>query len=261
MKPIRFLLTATILSSLTSHAMAQEANDVANPNAPVTRSEFQDMVRKAIMDEPEMIMKAVYKLRDQQEEESKRATAESFAKHKTELQNDKVSPQIGSSNPDVTVIMFFDYHCGFCKKLLPTITQLVNEDKKVRVIFREYPILSEDSVQASRAALAVNRIAPDKYFAYHSALMQSKAQFNEEALLSMASKVGVDANALKKEMEKPVITDLLSQNRNIGEELGVRGTPALFVGEKMLPGAVAYDTLKRIVNEVRTGKTDAKKAP
>lgn len=247
----RLLLTATMLSSLATGAYAQTA--ASDSSRPVTRGEMQDLVREAIMKEPDMIMKAVYKLRDLQEEENKKVAAESFARHKAELQNDAVSPQVGPKTADVTIILFFDYHCGYCKKLLPTITQLLDEDKNLRIIFREYPILSEDSVAASRAALAVNRVAPDKYFAYHTLLMKSQEKFDESNLLAHAAKLGIDSGKVKAEMDKQVITDQLSQNRNIGEDLGVRGTPALFVGDKMLPGAVPYDTLKRIVQEVRTG--------
>lgn len=256
----RFLLTATLLTTVIMPAYAQDAGKsagISNPDAPVTRGEFQDMLRDAIMKEPDLIMKAVYKLRDIQEAESKKAAAESFAKHKAELENDATSPQVGPKNADVTVIEFFDYHCGYCKKLYPTITQLIKEDKNVRVIFREYPILSEDSVTASRAALAVNRIAPDKYFAFHGALMNSQQKFSEDMLLATAEKLGIDPKKLKDEMDKQVITDMLSQNRNIGQDLGIRGTPAIFVGEKMLPGAVPYSTLKQIVDQVRSGKSDA----
>lgn len=262
MRITRFLLTTALLSAAALPAYAQDATSAAgstmpavSPSAPVTHAEFQDMVREAIMKEPDMIMKAVYKLRDMQEEQSKKAAAESFSKHKAELQNDSVSPQMGPKDADVTVIEFFDYHCGYCKKLLPTMTQLLQEDKKVRIIFREYPILSEDSVTASRAALAVNRIAPNKYFDFHSALMHSQQKFDEDTLLTIAAKLGIDPKKLKAEMDKQVITDLLSQNRDIGEDLGIRGTPALFVGDKMLPGAVPYNTLKRIVDEVRSGKS------
>ncbi len=264
MKSIRFLVATTLLCSVSSFAFAQTAASsnsnpstapaISNPNAPVTRGEFQQMVHDAILNQPDMVMQAVYKLRDQQESESKKQTADSFAKHKGELLNDKISPHAGATSPDVTVIVFFDYHCGYCKKLLPAIAQLLNEDKKVKVIFREFPILSEDSVTASRAALAVNRVAPDKYFDYHTALMKSQSAFNEEMLLDTADKLGIKRADVKTQMDSQAVTDSLEKNRKLGEELSIRGTPALFIGDKMLPGAVPYETIKRLVDQARTGK-------
>ena len=258
MKSASILAITTLLYTLP--ALAQQA-PAGNPNAPVTRAEFQQMVRDAILNDPEIIMEAVEKLRAKKEEESKKASVENFTKHKAELQADTVSPSMGSKNPDVTIIMFFDYHCGFCKKLLPTINQVLNDDKKVRIIFREFPILSEDSVSASRAALAINQIAHDKYYAFHTALMKSQAQFSEEMLLSTAEKVGVDRTKLNTEMDKNYSTQLLDQNRSLGEDLGIRGTPALFVGDKLLPGAVPYETLKRVIQETRTGKYTGTNSP
>lgn len=260
MKFTRLLFATTLFASISTMAVAQQASTViATPDSPVTHGEFKQLLRDTLLEDPEMVMKAIYALRERKEAESQKAAAASFEKNREVLQNDKTSPQVGSTKPDVTVIVFFDYHCGYCKKLLPTLTQLVNNDKNVRVIFREYPILSEDSVNAARAALAVNRLAPHKYFAYHTELMNTRGQFNEAALLAAATKVGVNAEALKDEMQQQAITDMLSQNRKVGEELGVRGTPALFVGDKMLPGAVPYDTLQRVVKEVRTGKREPQK--
>jgi protein-disulfide isomerase len=265
MKRLNLIAATTCLSlamlqtAWAQTAAAPAANTVIAPagdaSAPVTRGEIPQLVKDAILADPEVIMQAVRKLRDKQEEEGKKASAEAFEKNKAILLNDTVSPSIGDAKTaDVTIIEFFDYHCGYCKQLLPTMQQLINEDKKVRIIFREYPILSEDSVTAARAALAVHRIAPAKYWDFHTALMKSQGKYDEASLSAIATQLGIDANQLKTEMTKPEITEYLDNNRKIGEDLGVRGTPAMFIGNKMLPGAVPYATIKRLVEEVRTGK-------
>jgi protein-disulfide isomerase len=272
MKRLNLIAATTCLSLAMLHtawaqtAAAPAANTVIAPagdaSAPVTRGEIPQLVKDAILADPEVIMQAVRKLRDRQEEEGKKASAEAFEKNKAVLLNDTVSPSIGDpKTTDVTVILFFDYHCGYCKQLLPTVQQLVNEDKKVRIIFREYPILSEDSVTASRAALAVHRMAPGKYWDFHAALMKSQGKYDEASLSAIATQLGIDANQMKNEMAKPEITEYLDNNRKVGEDLGVRGTPAMFIGNKMLPGAVPYATLKRLVEEVRTGKAAPAAAP
>lgn len=228
--------------------------DLIGANAPVTHGEFEELVKKTLLDNPEIVMDAVKKLHDKHMEESNKQMQESMAKHKDELVNDTTSPSVGDSKTaDVTVIEFFDYHCGYCKHMLPVMTQLIHNDKKVRVVFREFPILAEDSVLASRAAIAVYNIDKDKYFDFHTELMKSSGKFDEKSLAEAAKRVGVDPKKMKKEMDNPDITKLLDNTRAIAEDMGIRGTPALIVGGEMLPGAVPYEDLAKVIDNARKG--------
>jgi len=145
--------------------------------------------------------------------------------------------------------------------MLPDIAKLVDKDKKVRVIFKEFPILSNDSVTASRAALAVNRIAPDKYFAFHTALMQSSGKFDEQSITEIAEQQDMNINKLKSEMAKHEITTILDKNRMLGEGLGLRGSPAIVAGDKLVQGSLSYEGLKNIVNAVRSSAKKDAEAP
>jgi protein-disulfide isomerase len=138
--------------------------------------------------------------------------------------------------------------------MLPVINDLMKEDKKVRFVFKEFPILSDDSVTAARVALAVNRVAKDKYFAFHQELMKANVKFDEKMLLDTAKKVGADATKVKAEMAKPEITAILDKNREIAGALGVSGTPAIIMGNSITPGAVDLPTIKKMVAAVRAGK-------
>lgn len=217
----------------------------------VTRAELPALVRKAIMENPEMLADAIKVLHDKQQEDSQKETKDALDKKYDDLFKDKVSPSIGAKNPDVTFVEFFDYHCGYCKHLLPSVTKLVKSDKKVRIIFREFPILSADSTLASRAAVAVNRVAPDKYFAFHTELMNSSSKYDEEMLTELAVKVGVDAEKFKKAYDEKETMEQLDENRKMAEALGIRGTPALVFPDRMLPGAIPYEDLEKIIEEQR----------
>jgi protein-disulfide isomerase len=138
---------------------------------------------------------------------------------------------------------------------LPVVTQLADEDKKLRVVFKEFPILSEDSVTAARAALAVYHINKDKYFDYHQALMHLQGKFDQVALEDAARKVGVDSTRLKLEMEKPEITAELDSNRALGDQLQIHGTPALILNDQIYPGAMSYEELKKLIAATRVAKT------
>lgn len=259
-----FSLSAFMLPAL---AVAQDSPVIAVPTAtagaapsiadttPVTRQELPGLIKDALMNNPEMIMEAVDKMRAKQQAEAEKKTQEAVAANKEALYNDPGSPVIGNAKgADITIVEFFDYHCGYCKHMLPVISQLVKDDPKVRVIFKEFPILSDDSVKAARAAIAVNRLAKDKYFAFHSGLMESKGKFDEQALTEIATKAGVDAAAMLKEMAKDDITAELDKSRKLGELLGVRGTPAIVMNDHFLPGAVDLENFKKMIANVRAGR-------
>lgn len=235
-------------------APAPTAAPAAAPQAPITRAELPALVRQAILDDPEIIMDAVKKLHDKQVESANKEVKDSLQAHQSDLFSDTESPSIGDpKTADVTLVEFFDYHCGYCKHLLPAINTLMKEDKKVRIIFREFPILSQDSVLASRAALAVHRVDPSKYFEYHTALMKTDGSFDEKKLTDIAKKVGVDTKKFKKAYGEADITEQLDKNRALAEDLGIRGTPALVFKDLILPGAVPYDDIQKVVDNIRSG--------
>jgi len=253
---------ATTAGSFTPPAASQEKSSTSSANAPVTRAEIPDLVKQAILDNPEIVMQAAQKLRDKQLAEGEKQAKEALTKHKADLLNDTSSPSVGDAKTaNVTVVEFFDYHCGYCKHMVPAITQLLKNDKKVRVVFKEFPILSEDSMVAARAGLAAYHVAPDKYFDYYTELMQSNGKFDETSLLAAAKKVGIDPDKLKTEMAKPEISAELDKNRTVGEDLGIHGTPALVVGNQLIGGALPYEDLQKAVDEARSGKKSDAEAP
>lgn len=224
----------------------------ANPSAPVTHQELPALIKDYIMKNPEIIIEAVDKMREKQQAAQQKQALETLAKYRAELISDPNAPSLGDAKTaDVTVIQFFDYHCGYCKRLLPDINKLMSEDKKVRIIFKEFPILSDDSVAAARAALAVNSLNKAKYFEYHSELMKHQGEYSEKALLDIGKKIGIDSAKLKAEIAKPEITAELDKVRKLAEELGIRGTPAVIVGETIHSGAPSYEDLKKSVAEAR----------
>ncbi len=259
---MRFLLALLSASCLVSTvAFAQTpAPAAATPtapasaaNAPVTRDQIPALVKEALINDPSILNEAVEKMRDQQEADAKKQAKEAIAKNKAGLFSDAKSPSVGdAATADITIVEFFDYHCGYCKQVLPSITELINKDKKVRVVFKEFPILSEDSVLASRAALAVNNIAKDKYFAFHTAMMAGKGKYDEKFIMDEAKKLGIDTAKLKAEIASPDISAMLDNNRKIGEAIGVRGTPAIIIGEEFFPGAMSYADLQKAVDGVRS---------
>ena len=181
------------------------------------------------------------------------APRESLASHPESLFDDPASPVGGNPNGDVTLVGFFDYHCAACKSMLKAVMTVLDDDSGVRMVFKEFPILSRESVVAARAALAANEQDPGKYLVFHNALMSSRGLLTEQRILAIARDVGLDPERLKTAMSAPEIVQAIKRNWALADELRIRGTPAFVIGDKVIPGAVNPKTLKRFIAEARTG--------
>jgi protein-disulfide isomerase len=145
------------------------------------------------------------------------------------------APLAGNKDGDITVTEFFDYNCGYCKKSFGDVAKLIAGDSKVRVVFKEMPILSKGSEEASRVALAARM--QGKYWEVHSGLLESKAPANEAAALKIAEKAGLDMAKLKKDMDGPEVKAELTLVKDLANKMGINGTPHFIVGDKSIPGA------------------------
>jgi protein-disulfide isomerase len=238
-------LAALVISiPLTSLNAADDFNDSQ-------RSEIKKIVQSFIMKNPQIILDAVQQMQTKAEKSKRSLVRKNLIKYRKKLMNDPNSPTSGNPKGDVTIIEFFDYRCGYCKRVLPTMLKAVKEDGNVRIIYKELPILGAESVLASRASLAAWRIAPEKYEAFHTALMANKGSFSELKIRSIASDLTIDGNALIKGMESDSIGLNLAENQALAQSLGISGTPAFIVGEELVPGAVDIDTLKNLIKAAR----------
>ena len=161
------------------------------------------------------------------------------------------NPGIFQKQADITIYEFFDYNCGYCKSVVKTIMDVLSEDKKVNFVFVEFPILSEQSYLAAKAALASKK--QGLYNDYHLALMNSRGRMDKEKVFVIAKKVGLDIDQLKIDMNDPKIEKQLLQNRQIAKSLSLNGTPAFIIGNIIYPGALDINNLKKIIKQFREG--------
>ena len=166
-----------------------------------------------------------------------------------DLVEDRASPVLGNPQGDVTMVEFFDYRCPFCKLMAPKLLRLIAADPQLRLVMKEYPILSPQSVTAARVALVASRHG--RYAAFHRAMYGLDGPFDESKLLDVAKQVGLDPAVVRKEMNVPWIDAELRRNLALGQIIGVTGTPAFVVDHKVLLGAVPIATLKRLIADVR----------
>lgn len=212
---------------------------------------IKGLVRQYILDNPEVIIESMQNYQIRQHLAEQEAAATAVAKHRDEIKNDPSAPVAGNPDGDVTVVEFFDYRCAYCKRVFPTVQDLLKSDGNVRYVFKELPILGPDSVTASHAALAVWSLDPQKYFEFHSALMEARGTLGEAQVLAIAKKVGLDPDKVKKAMAKPEIEATIQRNLVLAQALNIQGTPAFVVGDTLVPGAIDGDQLRELVAAAR----------
>lgn len=199
-----------------------------------------DDLEKAIHDyllkHPEVIIEALEKYEARQRENRNQAAKTAVTLHKDVLFSHPMTPVSGSKEPDVTIVEFFDYQCGFCKRVLDSVVSIIESDPKVRVIWKEFPILGPTSVFAARAAMAAQR--QGKYLTYHTKLMGARGQLTPQKVLRIANEAGLDVARLKKDMTDPDITKYLADTAKLAQALGITGTPGFVIGDNVVAGAI-----------------------
>ncbi len=173
-----------------------------------------------------------------------------------ELLNDPASPVGGNPDGDVTLVEFFDYQCPYCKTIFPSIQALLAEDRNLRYVFKEFPILGRASVFAARAALAARR--QGKYLEFHMAVMSAKGKLTEARVMRLAKTAGLDVDRLRRDMADGTVDAMIRRNLELADGLGIFSTPVFIIGDTQIPGAVEIDTLKVLIARARQRGTSGK---
>ena len=218
---------------------------------PAQRKELEGIIKDILLNNPEVLMEAQTALEAKMEKIQNERMALAIKDNSAEIFRPASSPVVGNSNGDVTVIEFFDYNCGYCKKAFPDVAHLIDKDKKVKLIPKEFPILAKGSEEASRVALAAK--AQGKYWEFHRAMLENQGQANEASALRIAEKLGLDMARLKKDMASPEVKKEIEDTRKLAAKLGIQGTPHFLVGDRIIPGAPENlaELLGQNVKEVR----------
>lgn len=220
---------------------AQAALSGAGNKAPTSRAEVEQIVREYILEHPEILPQAMEKL------QQKRMSA-AIDDKRSVIETPYRGAWEGAKDGDVTLVEFFDYACGYCRASLPDLARLVREDKGLKVVYRELPILSEESGAAARVSLLAAE--QDKYMPYHRALYEA-GRVTRDTVLASAQKAGIDRKAAEKAIGDASYTGEIESNIKLAQAIGASGTPTFVIGNKVLAGAVGYDALKAAIAEAR----------
>jgi protein-disulfide isomerase len=216
-----------------------------SPPAPVLQQSIDNAIEQYIRTHPEVIEQSLQVLEVKRQEEEKQRVSAAIATRQNDLLHDPSSPVSGNPNGDVTLVEFFDYRCGYCKRAAGAVTKLQKEDPRVRIVYKDFPILGETSEMAARAALASR--AQGKHQVFHEALLAAKGEMTKEEVLHIAAEVGLDAKRLEADMANPEWQTVIDRNRALAKDLGITGTPGFVVGNAIYPGALDLSALKDLV--------------
>lgn len=248
----RSLAALLMTGWLVAGAPAAMAQPAATSFTAAQRSEIVALLRQALKDDPSILRDAMASLQASEEQTRRSAQSTAITAQHAALFDDAQDPVKGNPKGDVTLVEFFDARCGYCKRLHPEMAALLRADPGVRVIMKDLPILGPQSVVASRALLASQR--QGKYAAYQNALMTLRGEPTDAALKVEAEKIGIDWAKLQRDMQDPALMTRLQANVSLAQRLGIEGTPALVIGETLVPGAVDLSTLTQLVADARVGR-------
>lgn len=241
-------------------ANAETTNEIKSSGLDPEKSvsdvkDVEEVVAKWIEANPQAIINSVQNMQKKMMEEQNKNAQKNIGQKKEELFNDANSPQFAPEGYDISIVEFYDYACGYCKKAQGTVDALLKSDDKVRIIYKDFPILGEPSQEMSKVSVAVNILAPNSFRKFHDALMKTNER-GKSAAIKAAKSVGIDTKKLEEVLknEKSKIEKILQDNISLGSSIGINGTPGFIIGEELIPGAMEVATFKEKINALRGNK-------
>lgn len=220
------------------------------------RKEIEVIIKQYLMEHPEILEEMAAEL-------SKRQSVAEAAKHEAAVAKNAdlifKSPRgvtIGNKDGDVTFVEFFDYNCGYCKRAMTDMMELMKADPKLKVVLKEFPVLGPTSVEAAQVGVAVRMQDPTgkKYLDFHQKLLSGRGQADKARALAAAKEAGLDVARIEKDMNSPEVRATLEENFKLAESMGMNGTPSYVIGRQVVIGAVGVDGLTKKISEARCGK-------
>jgi len=245
---LAFLLATTLLFAAPASAPTQ-----ADPLSADQRGEIEAIIKNYITQHPEVVQDALAEL-------DKRQQAAEAEKHRRVVKENNAtlfsSPHqvvLGNPQGNVTMVEFFDYNCGYCKRALPDMLGLLKADPNLKFVLKEFPVLGEGSVDAAHVAVAVRMqdSTGKKYIEFHQKLLGGRGPVDKMRALAVAKEVGLDMARIERDMSSDEVKTTIDENMKLADALGVNGTPSYVVGNEVVMGAVGLDALREKIDAER----------
>jgi protein-disulfide isomerase len=250
MRSSRLFATAAIALALFGAPMAVSAQKFTDTQ----RGDIEDIIKNYLVSHPEVLEDAMNELSKRKAAAETAKQEEALSKNADEIFNSPRGVVLGNKNGDVTFVEFFDYNCGYCKHAMADMLDLLKNDPKLKVVLKEFPVLSEGSVEAAKVAVAARMQDPSKYLDFHTKLLGGRGPADKARAMAAAKDAGYDTARLEKDLNSPEVKATIEENFKLAEDMGLNGTPSYVIGKQIVVGAVGLDGLKEKIGIARCGK-------
>jgi protein-disulfide isomerase len=252
MPSFRLLVSTLFALALIGAPVATSAQSFTDTQ----RSDIEAIVKNYLISHPEVLEEAMNELSKRQAADEAAKHEASVAKNADEIFNSPRGVVLGNKDGDVTFVEFFDYNCGYCKRAMADMLDLLKNDPKLKVVLKEFPVLSEGSVEAAKVAVAVRMQDPTgkKYLDFHQKLLGGRGPADKARALAAAKDAGLDVARIEKDLASPEVKSTIEENFKLAEDMGLNGTPSYVIGKQIVVGAVGLDGLKEKIGMARCGK-------
>src|SRR3954447_5507537 len=220
------------------------------------RGDIETVVRNYLLAHPEVLEEAMAELSKRQAAAETQKHEASIATNAQAIFNSPRGVLLGNKEGDVSFVEFFDYNCGYCKRAMTDMLELMKTDPKLKVVLKEFPVLNQGSVEAAQVAVAVRMQDPTgkKYLDFHQKLLGGRGAADKARAMAVAKEVGLDMGKLEKDLASAEVRNTLEENFKLAESMGMNGTPSYVIGKQVVIGAVGVDSLREKIGVARCGK-------
>ena len=252
MQPFRSVPALALAGTLLLGAGPAAFAEDAAPFTDAQRKAIEGIVKDNLVKNPDVLQEAIAEGERRAQETQRLAQAAALKESREALVNSPHGIVAGNPSGDITVVEFFDYNCGYCRKAFSDVQALIKSDPKLRVVLKDFPVLGAESLEASKVALAAKlQLKPEKMFDFHAKLLETKGRINAERALAVGKELGADVERLKKDAQGPEVKAALTENVGLGDKLSLSGTPAFVIGDEILPGAVGVEPMRKTISDIR----------
>ncbi|MBB4050475.1 thiol-disulfide isomerase/thioredoxin [Devosia subaequoris] len=246
---------AIVEQMLEDQAAQVEAEPIEPEVASIDPAVLNPMIEQFLLDDPKVLQRASTALEQTLRAEEAARSETALAEFRDQIFNAPDQIVLGNPDGDVTLVEFFDYNCGYCRAALPDMATLLAEDPNLRIILKEFPILSNESIDAARIGVLVGE-SDANYWDFHSALFTSRGKIDKSVALAAAQDLGLSPVELELQMGDPRVAQTIQSSYEIAQALGITGTPTYIIGNEIIPGAIGADELRARIADMREcGKT------
>ena len=252
MPSFRLLAPALFALALCGTPLAASAQSFSDRQ----RGDIEGIIRNYLIAHPEVLEEAMTELGKRQVAAETQKNEASVAINAEKIFDSPRGVVLGNKDGDVTFVEFFDYNCGYCKRAMSDMLDLMKSDPKLKVVLKEFPVLSQGSVEAAQVAVAVHMqdSTGKKYLDFHQKLLGGRGQADKTRALAAAKDAGLDVARIEKDIASPEVRATLEENFKLAEAMGMNGTPSYVIGKQVVIGAIGLEGLKEKIGIARCGK-------